>query len=532
MKKVNNFQEEFSLQDIEVARDVSATYDCGLSRIALKSPEQVCKSSRNYKAIAHGGTASTVAMTLRLYYAIQVWRKAVHISFNGSSELSYYWWLDWKSDERPFNRIEYRKFDSNITIEQLLFDFWKLLEKIADSGEIKVSEGYQFENDVDGITKIKCTIFLDAASGRDVEKQVRHVINHPFNRTLKTYKWCEIKDLFCELTLNQLRLTMPDKLHNHTDLDDLLLTACTNWNMETIQSSLQKGANINCLDQKGESVLQKVVEFYKSYNVQLNKDYSKEELKEIEVENEMKCKNIVDFLLSQGAEINLFGFEGLSPLVCAYYERSPEMIKFLLDRGAEPNVNCYLEDIEDWSMLKNIRSTILDSIDGLMAEDYDDVQKEIEQIIRAAGGRLYSWDYNPWTYSNIGKYYIHMVPPVQGDDLFYDNSDWSIGSVRQLNVEDKDGRKTIILLDKIEGLDRWIEDYQKNLTNPDYDWLSWKNRGFELAHEIAKLLSDFSSLYFLYDNEQIVEKAPCRSSERFLPNEMRLCRDGKPIRIK
>ena len=102
----------------------------------------------------------------------------------------------------------------------------------------------------------------------------------------------------------------------------------------------------------------------------------------------------------------------------------------------------------------------------------------------------------------------------------------------QLPVEDKEEKKTIIPLDKIVGLKQWIADFQKNITNSEYDWLSWKNRGFELAHEVAKLLPDFSSLYFLYDNEQIVEKAPWHPSQRFLPNEMRLCRDGKPIRIK
>jgi hypothetical protein len=123
MKKVNNFQEEFSLQDIKVAKDVYETYDCGMSRIALKAPEHVFKIFRTFTAIADGERDAMVATTLRLYYAIQVWCKAVHISLNGSSELSYYWWLDWKSDERPFNRIEYRKFDSSITIEQLLLDF-------------------------------------------------------------------------------------------------------------------------------------------------------------------------------------------------------------------------------------------------------------------------------------------------------------------------------------------------------------------------------------------------------------------------
>ena len=46
MKKVNNFQDEFSIQDIEIARDVRATYDCGMSRIALKAPDQIYRNSR------------------------------------------------------------------------------------------------------------------------------------------------------------------------------------------------------------------------------------------------------------------------------------------------------------------------------------------------------------------------------------------------------------------------------------------------------------------------------------------------------
>ena len=39
--KVNNFQEEFTIHDIKVARDVKATYNCGMSRIALKAPNQI-----------------------------------------------------------------------------------------------------------------------------------------------------------------------------------------------------------------------------------------------------------------------------------------------------------------------------------------------------------------------------------------------------------------------------------------------------------------------------------------------------------
>ena len=532
--KVNNFQEEFSIHDIEVARDVSATHNCGMSRIALKAPEQIY---RTYKRLMNEPDCTSgliIATTLKLDYAIQVWCKAALISAKNPSNLLYYWWLQWSTDGTPFNKLVYSKFYRDITVEQLLQWFWDLLETIANSGEIKVTEGYHIccEGVGDTGPNVKCNLVLDAETGEEITNKVDDVYTYPYNKEPKTYKWEEIKDLFCEMTLDQLRLTMPDKLHNHTSLDDTLLGACFEWDVEQIKLAMKQGANINCLDKRGESVLQKAVKYYKDHNVLIDNNYSEEERAAIANANEQKCKEIVDLLLSYGADINLFGYDGMTPLTCAYYQRSPEMIKYLLERGATPNWNCYLEDCEYWPKLKNVRSTILDVIDDLIYEDFGDTEREIETIIRDAGGRQYVWDFNPWSYENIGKYVIHMVPCTEDDKLFFDNSRWCIGTSSKLTIEDKEVNKTLISLENIEGLNGWVNDFQTNIENPDYNWQSWKKRGFELANKVAALLPDSTSLFFLYDNEKIVEKATWHPSRKPKPNELQLCYDGDPIRVK
>lgn len=325
---------------------------------------------------------------------------------------------------------------------------------------------------------------------------------------------------------------MPERLQHHWFLDDGLLKACKDWDVEQIKIYLENGANINILDQYGESSLQQVINDYKTHGLIKGKEYTEEELKVIEKDNERKCKEIIDLLLFYGADINLFGYEGNSPLMCAYEMESPELIKFLLKRGANPNSNCNLVDDDYWPIIKNIRSSILYKIDDLIYEDYGEIESEIEDIIHDAGGRQYVWDYNPGTYGNEGKYYVHMTPSKKGDKIFSDNARWVIGSVEELTIEDKDGNQTTIALNGIEGLRQWNADYQANITNIDYDWQAWKKRGYELACQVAKLLSDKIALFYLYDNDVVVQKAYRHPSYTPSPNELQLCYYGEPIRIE
>lgn len=528
MKKVNNFQEEFSVQDIEIVRDITATHDCGMSRIALKAPEQIYRIHRSLMKGPDSASATILATTLKLHYAIQVWCKAALISAHKTNKMFHYWQIYWKSSDGPFNRLEYQDFDQNITIEQLLQWFWDLLEIIADSGEIKVSEGYHI--DCEGVEyegpNVLCKLILDAETGQEIVQKVTDVFTHPYNKMPKTFKWKEIKDFFYEMSLDQMRLTMPEKLHNHSALDDVLLTACSEWDVEKIKLSINRGANINCLNQCGDSVLRMAVDMYKDHNMLPDKKYTEEETKKIESENEKKCKEIIELLLSYGADINLFGFNGEPPLMWIFCEKSPEMTKFLLERGASPNVNCDLTNSEDWPVHKNVRSSVLYAIDHFLYGYYNYKDYEIETIIREAGGRMYVWGFNPWNYENIDKYIVHMVPShIYDDKMFNDNSGWKIGTSEQLTIEDKNGNQTIIELNGFQDLKQWNNEFMQNRANYKFDWNSWKEKGYRIACNVAMMLPEDVALYYLYQNNQIVEKYPCFGN-------LYICCDGEPIRIK
>ncbi len=528
MGKVNNFQEEFSLHDIEIARDVTATHDCGISRIALKAPDQIYRINRSLMKEPHSSYALVVATTLKLHYAIQVWCKAALISADNPNKLLYYWWLHWENNGTPFKKLRYSSFNHDVTVEQLLHWFWELLEEIANSGEIQVTEGYYIDCEGEGHTgpKVACTLILDADSGKAIDRMVENIYTYGYIKEPRTYTWEEIKDLFYEMTLDQLRLTMPKNLHNHTKLDDILLQACSEWDIEQIKLSLERGANVNCLDDNGESVLQRAVEDYKVHGVMISKKYSEEELMAIEAKNESVCKEIVELLLSYGADINLFGFDGMPPIVCAYYEREPEMVKFLLEKGAGPNVNCYLMDCQYWPWLKNVRSTILDLIDDCLAEEYTEKVQEIERIVRETGGRKFVYDFTPWNYENVEKYVVYIEPSTTDDDkMFCDNSGWKIGSSEQITIEDEEGRQNSIKIEDGEGLKQWNEDFLTNRTNLHYDWHSWKERGYDIALLLAKCLPDTVALYYLYDNDEIVEKY-------LNDDKVYLSRKGERIRVK
>lgn len=405
--------------------------------------------------------------------------------------------MHWKEGNGAFNELEYSNFYRDITVDQLLKCFWNLLKEIADSGEIKVTEGFWIRNQGISDTKPRliCDLVINADSARNIK--IDDVYEYPYNKELKSYSWNEIKDMFYEMSLDQLRLTIPNKLHRHTKKDDILLQACFDWDIEQIRLALKNGANVNCLNESGESPLQMAVEFFKSHNISNNIKYSEEEILAIEAINEKKCKEVVELLLDNGADINLFGYSGLTPLVCAYDERSPQMIRFLLDKGANPNVNCYLEDYQYWPRLKNVRSTILESINDLLYEDYNESEKQIERLIRTAGGRQFVWDFTPWDNKNIGKYVVIMSPSKSDTHIFSDNSQWWIGTDSSLAIEDESGHSERIDLTSISGLAGWCQEYREHHNNASYGWDTWNNRGIELARQIAALIPDSVGLFYM-----------------------------------
>ena len=142
---------------------------------------------------------------MRLEYAIQVWLKAALVSAKNPGPLLYYWWLHYKENETSFNEIKYNKFYDDTTPEEMVEGFWKLLEQIANSGEIKVSEGYSYTNKHGCLVtqpNIEFCLVLDEENVTNAYKNIDDVFEYPYNMQKRTFKWNEIKDLFNVSSMN------------------------------------------------------------------------------------------------------------------------------------------------------------------------------------------------------------------------------------------------------------------------------------------------------------------------------------------
>lgn len=171
----------------------------------------------------------------------------------------------------------------------------------------------------------------------------------------------------------------------------------------------------------------------------------------------------MEYLLEQGADINLYGYDSGTPLMAAYYSHNVELVKFLLDKGANPNTNSYLTDSPYWPYEKNVRSSVLDSISGLLPEDYDDKVLRIESLIYEAGGRHFVWDFTPWNNGNVGKFVIVMEPSYYGFRTFLNNDGTEIGDDKHIVIEDENDKRTTIKLPDLPELRQWSIDYRNNL---------------------------------------------------------------------
>lgn len=385
-KKCPNLQDLFSFEDIVLAEKIRRTLKPGFSRIALCAPDQRCDLGD--ALFPHSGTVRKECLTLKLKYAMDVWSKAILLSTDSSGNMQSYWWLYWVENETSFKNLEYSNFYRDITIDELLKGFWSLLESTADSGQIKVSEGLSLETDGDGdaIPRVKCVIVADQVSGEDVYQKT--IYDYPYNKTPRSYKWDEIKDMFVELTLDQLRLVQGAEMHKCNAIDRILFDACIRGDMDGVRYAVEKGANVNALGPSGNSPLTQVIDggSYRFYDLSKEKEYTKEDKRVIQTLGQETTMEIARFLVDHGADVDLFGYDGMQPVLAAYYDSNVEMVRFLLEKGSDPNYDSYMTDYLDNPLHRTVGSSVLQCI----CEDPDPLTPEvaaIEELIYRYGGR-------------------------------------------------------------------------------------------------------------------------------------------------
>ena len=128
-------------------------------------------------------------------------------------------------------------------------------------------------------------------------------------------------------------------------IDKELFAACNRMDLDGVKRAIELGANVNALNSYGECPITETIQYSADHFRERNKKYTDEEYEEHKRMALERTTPIVELLLEHGADIDLFGYDGLQPLVTAYLDGNVEMTKFLLEHGSNPNYNSYLTDI-------------------------------------------------------------------------------------------------------------------------------------------------------------------------------------------
>lgn len=312
---------------------------------------------------------------------------------------------------------------------------------------------------------------------------------------------------------------------NIQDINKKLHDACYNWDVQGIKDALQHGADINNLNDSGESPLSHAIFGIVGSLWDADRNVSDEEWLKTRERIYNECILIIDLLLENGADIDLFDENkcGVSPLHQTYYSLALPVTKHLLKKGANPNTNCYRnEGSYRW---EHIRSSILGSIYESYDEENYAEEHEIWLEVIAAGGRLFDWGYCPETHEDIGKFCLYIDPSRTDDHIFYACGPYCCGTAETVTVEDANDEPFTISLNTVKNLQQWHLDFRENLRNTNYDWKAWKQRGYELAQQVADLLPDFVALFYIHENDEVVK-------QYYNDGNLYLYKEGALIRIK
>ena len=509
-KKHPNFQDLYNFDDISKAMFCSKRTGYYPISLIPKDQEEILDNTGRLGTYELNNTSQRT-YTLKYWYAIQVWNTAIAIASNHvvSNDLLHIL-PHWEDRDDSFRKL----VDDEKFTPDLVTKLWRLLEDVANSGNIKVHEGFFIDNVTKGYwgdfsyshiemeCKFNINIILDMPSARTRTFPIENIWEYEFCKEEKDYGWDEIKHLFCEVSLAVREIMNHRWMNKKGDLDKELFKACRNLDLAGVKNAIEKGANVNAIDDCGETALNDAVDLYSCVGMLNDVNYTEDEEKEIEENNYCKLIAIIDFLIEHGADINLFGYEGNSPIVSAYHTHSPRLVEYLLKKGANPNVNCYLTD----KMEEIYCSTILSCIFEDLPEEYDEAEREIERLVKQYGGRLYYWGYNPVKREYVDRAFVGFWPTE--NTLFEDSAYDGCGDYKTLHIEISENNFVDIDISSVKGLQDWHQEFIMNYyddksVRTDEVWNAWFDRGLELARCVKALLPNNVDLYYLYDSRPV-----------------------------
>ena len=349
---------------------------------------------------------------IRALYLSKVWEEAYKIC----SDDGINWFFDkhsWIYDpDNYFRKLVFTGYDYKGEVKK----FWEALEDVADSGKIRLQEKIEMTDQ--GYPH--CT-------GFDKKEKLSQIESSK----LYSWKWNEIKDYFFELPVDMIALLNGEEMNQCTVRDLPLFEACKKGSITQIKKAIKDGANVNAIDAEGHTPVIIVTDpgWY------VDRDKSD------------KIIQLLDLLLANGADINLYGFYDsvfCHDIICNAVVIGSNLLEYVLSKGAKPIQNYSICDLMNYDTNWKYASSAL-------------------QFLKKIGEDRFLWD---WEKGDDLKYEINNTKSEKKKLKLQKEYDESTSFYTEL---EKDQRKCLKILKEAgcssEYIDGWneekVEEYEK-----------------------------------------------------------------------
>lgn len=341
-------------------------------------------------------------VTRKLYYAMLVWNFALASLTRGREHLDMPKYR-WAPINASFQQLMCKGDDIAVVRDNMCQE----LRRLADAHIFSVSEGCflsrkavnkAMEGSWQHCIDPEMTIVLDNFSEEMEKRQVFDP--EVYDHTPISYDWEDIKDYFVDVSVPLLELCNGENINLHTEKDAALFSACSRLDLEGIKDALEHGANPCALNKDGGSAIYACVDDNGLWG------------RSGATEQKKRC---IDFLLEKGVDINLYGYgSGCAPIEYCWLDGDPDLMEYLLDCGAEPNVNSEIDDVIHHDIWYKQSSVLYNIVDDMSMDGETPELLRMKQILLDHKAKMYldgfdtstgiwkehpdlePWGYNPW----------------------------------------------------------------------------------------------------------------------------------------
>ena len=324
--------ELISPEEIITADSVRIFHDVKFCPIGISLSDEGCFA----RCRGRGKNFSEFRYTPRAFFAVRVWETArdnllKRPEFAGALD------IEWYPVAASFRSVRF----VNGGTEQFIAAMFEEMKRLADSYTIDIRYG-RFDLPASPTLPDYPRRYYIMPQKLFIEKRgygMKDELNALQNTPAGTFSWNDIKDAFVILKPIQLAFIAGDEMNRHTPLDEEFIDACGNFDIEKVKALVAKGANIHAVGQYGDTAMDTMMLSYYDFA-----EVDENESCRFDNKNHDKFIKLAQYLLSLGYNINLAGYAESTCLDDAPHIEDLEIVKFLLDNGADPNVGSFLGD--------------------------------------------------------------------------------------------------------------------------------------------------------------------------------------------